>query len=98
VGLRGGRGSAESISKEQWAAGAFKSALDDADPNKQKAFIESIKSGNLINEAEAGADTALTCIMGRTAAYTGREMTWEDMEKSEMRLDPKVDMARFDKK
>ena len=30
---------------------AFKGALDDADPNKQKAFIESIVSGTLLNEA-----------------------------------------------
>ena len=33
------------------ATGNFRGALDDADPNKQKAFIESITSGNLINEA-----------------------------------------------
>ena len=90
--------SGAAVSKEQWAAGAFKSALDDADPNKQKAFIESIKTGKLINEADAGAETALTCIMGRTAAYTGREMTWDDMEKSVDHMDPKVDPAKFDKK
>jgi len=92
------RGTQETVSKEQWAAGAFKSALDDADPNKQKAFIESIKSGNLINEAEAGAETALTAIMGRTAAYTGRAVTWEDISKSRERLDPKIDLAQFDRK
>ncbi len=92
------RGSQETVSKEQWAAGAFKSSLDDADPNKQKAFIESIKTGNLINEAEAGADTALTGIMGRTAAYTGREITWEDITRSKERLDPKLDLAQFDRK
>lgn len=92
------RGSQETVSKEQWAAGAFKSSLDDADPNKQKAFIESIRTGNLINEADAGADTALTGIMGRTAAYTGREITWEDISRSKERLDPKLDLAQFDKK
>jgi myo-inositol 2-dehydrogenase / D-chiro-inositol 1-dehydrogenase len=88
----------ETVSKEQWASGAFKSSLDDADPNKQKAFIESIKSGNFINEANAGAETALTCIMARNAAYTGREATWEQMVRSNERLDPKVILSKFDKK
>jgi len=92
------RGTQETISKEQWDIGAFKSALDDADTNKQKAFIESIKTGALINEAEAGAETALTAIMGRTAAYTGRKMTWEDILKSKEYLDPKIDLAQFDRK
>ncbi|MFA6471088.1 MAG: Gfo/Idh/MocA family oxidoreductase [Candidatus Latescibacterota bacterium] len=92
------RGTAETVTKEQWAAGAFKSSLDDADPNKQKAFIESIKSGNFINEANAGAETALTTIMARTAAYTGRETSWEQMVRSNERLDPKVDLSKFDKK
>lgn len=92
------RGTPETVSKEQWDIGAFKSALDDADPNKQKAFIQSIKTGALINEAEAGAETALTTIMGRTAAYTGREITWNDIIKSKERLDPKLDLAQFDRK
>jgi myo-inositol 2-dehydrogenase / D-chiro-inositol 1-dehydrogenase len=92
------RGTEETVTKEQWAAGAFKSSLDDADPNKQKAFIASITSGNLINEAEAGVETAMSCIMARTAAYTGREITWEDIQRSKERLDPKIDLAQLDKK
>ncbi|MDP2984560.1 MAG: Gfo/Idh/MocA family oxidoreductase [Candidatus Latescibacter sp.] len=92
------RGTAETVTKEQWAAGAFKSSLDDADPNKQKAFIESIKSGNLINEADAGAESALTAMMGRTAAYTGREATWDQMIRSNERFDPRLDLTKFDKK
>ena len=39
--------------------GRFAGALDDADPNKQKTFIESITSGKHINEAEQGAESAL---------------------------------------
>jgi len=92
------RGTAESISKEQWAAGTFKSALEDADPNKQKAFIESIKSGKLINEADAGADTALAAILGRTAAYLNREVAWEEVANSDNRMDPRLDLTWFDKR
>jgi myo-inositol 2-dehydrogenase / D-chiro-inositol 1-dehydrogenase len=92
------RGTQETITKEQWDVAAFKSALDDADPNKQKAFIESIKSGNLINEAEAGAESALTCIMARTAAYTGKEVTWEQISRSNERYNPGLDLSKMDKK
>ena len=92
------RGTAETISKKDWATGTFKSALEDADPNKQKAFIESIKTGRLINEAGFGAQSTLTAILGRTAAYTGEPVTWEQVAASNDRIDPMMDITRFDKK
>jgi myo-inositol 2-dehydrogenase/D-chiro-inositol 1-dehydrogenase len=77
------------------ATGKFKGALDDADPNKQKAFIESIVSGNLLNEAHSGAEAALSGMLGRTAAYTGKEITWEDLLRSKEVWDPKMDWKQF---
>jgi len=91
------RGTEETLTKEQWATAAFKSALEDADPNKQKAFIESIKTGSFINEAAAGAETALSAILGRNAAYAGREMTWDQVAESNESLDPKIDLSQFDR-
>jgi hypothetical protein len=91
------RGTAETVSKEQWAAGTFKSSLHDADSNKQKAFIESIKTGRLINEVVPGAESALTGIMARTAAYTGRETTWDEVANSCEHMDPQIDLTRFDR-
>ena len=75
--------------------GTFKGALDDADPNKQKAFIESIISGNLLNEAQPGAESALTGMLGRIAAYTGEEVTWEKLLQSKDVFDPKMDWNQF---
>jgi myo-inositol 2-dehydrogenase / D-chiro-inositol 1-dehydrogenase len=75
--------------------GAFKGALEDADPNKQKAFIESITSGNLLNEASLGAESALAGILGRMAAYTGKQVTWDEMMKSKEAFDPKMDWKQF---
>ncbi len=49
---------------------------------KMKALVESVKSGQFHNEAEQGAESTLTTILGRTAAYSGREVTWEKMIKS----------------
>lgn len=75
--------------------GRFAGALDDADPNKQKSFIQSITSGNLLNEAQQGAESALAGILGRMAAYTGEEVTWEKMLKSKAVSDPKMDWKQF---
>ncbi len=90
------RGSRQEISAKDWAVGAFKSSLEDADPNKEKAFVQSITSGKFINEAATGAESALTAILGRTAAYKGDEVTWDAMMASNERLDPKVDLKQFD--
>jgi predicted dehydrogenase len=75
--------------------GAFRGALEDADPNKQKAFIESITSGNPVNEAQQGAESALAGILGRMAAYTGKEVAWDQMMKSKEVWDPKMDWKAF---
>ena len=76
--------------------GTFKGALDDADPNKQKAFIESIVSGNLINEAASGGEAALSAILGRLAAATpGREVTWEKLLGSKEVSNPGMDWKQF---
>lgn len=87
----------QAVSAKDWATGSFKSALDDADPNKEKAFIESIRSGKWINEAQQGAESALTAIMGREAAYTGKEVVWQKLVASKQKTDPKLNLAQFDK-
>lgn len=50
--------------------------------DKMKVLVESIKSGKYHNEIEQGVDTTLTTILGRMAATTGREVTWDRMLKS----------------
>ena len=75
--------------------GTFHGALDDADANKQKAFIASITSGNLLNEATSGAESALAAMLGRMAASTGEEATWEKLMKSKEVWDPKMDWKQF---
>jgi myo-inositol 2-dehydrogenase/D-chiro-inositol 1-dehydrogenase len=77
------------------ATGTFHGALDDADPNKQKAFIESITSGKPLNEAQTGAEAALSGMLGRMAAYTGRKVTWDELMKSTEIWDPKIDLEQF---
>jgi predicted dehydrogenase len=76
-------------------AGTFRGALDQADPEKQKAFVESIKSGSFLNEAAQGAESALSAMLGRTAAYTGKAVTWDELMKSKEVYDPQIDINKL---
>jgi predicted dehydrogenase len=82
-------------SLEDAATGNFSGALDDADPNKQKSFIESINTGKLLAEAQQGAEAALSGILGRQAAYTGNEVTWYELLASNEEFDPGIDWSQF---
>lgn len=59
---------------------------------KMKALVESIKSGQFHNEAEQGAESTLTTILGRMAAYSGKEVTWEKMIRSNEKWNLKVNL------
>jgi Predicted dehydrogenases and related proteins len=52
-------------------------------------LVHAIRTGNYVNQAEETAHSTLAAIMGRTAAYTGKKVTWEEMFKSDMELGPK---------
>src|SRR5690348_10769792 len=77
------------------ATGKFTSNLEQADPEKKKAFVVSITSGSFHNQAAKGAESALSCMMARSAAYTGREVTWDELLKSTEVLDPKLDLNKL---
>ena len=51
--------------------------------------------GSFHNQAEKGAESALSCMMARTAAYTGREVTWEETLKSTEKWDSKIDLNKL---
>jgi len=51
-------------------------------------LIESIRAGKPINELKNVAESTLTAIMGRLAAYTGKAVTWEQALNSEENLMP----------
>ena len=47
-------------------------------------LVTAIRKNEPLNEAEHVAVSTLTGIMGRISAYTGREVTWEEMMNSEV--------------
>jgi myo-inositol 2-dehydrogenase/D-chiro-inositol 1-dehydrogenase len=75
--------------------GKFHSNLEFADAEKKKAFIESISSGTFHNQSAKGAESALSCILARSAAYQGHELSWDELMKSTEVLDPKIDLNKL---
>lgn len=53
-------------------------------------MVTSIRQEKPFNELENTAISTLTAIMGRVSAYTGKEVTWDEMMNSDLKLGPKV--------
>lgn len=62
------------------------------DPYEQELvnLIESVRSGNPINEAKNLAESTLTAIMGREAAYSGQLIEWDSAMNSNRDYTPEV--------
>jgi predicted dehydrogenase len=60
-------------------------------------LIASIRAGEPINEAQNIAESTMTAILGREAAYSGQEITWDGAMKSTTRLGPaEYELGPFD--
>jgi hypothetical protein len=57
-----------------------------------KAFVESVRSAKPINNAETGSSSTLTAVLGRMAAQIGKPLTWDEMMRSNDRVDAKISM------
>jgi hypothetical protein len=44
-------------------------------------WCASIRNGKPLNTLASAADSTLVAIMGRTAAYTGREVSWAEIQR-----------------
>lgn len=68
--------------------------LGDATPLKAQAFVESIQSGKFHNQLKQGAESTLSAILARQAAYEGREISWGELLASDQHWEPDIDLAR----
>jgi len=57
-------------------------------------LVASIRAAEPLNEGERIAKSTLTAIMGRMAAYTGKEVTWEFAMQSKLDLTPPEEAFR----
>ena len=71
--------------KENWR---YKGPKTDMYQNEHNELFASIRSGKVINDGEWMAHSTLMGIMGRMAAYTGQEVTWEQALNSQEKLVP----------
>ena len=51
-------------------------------------LIAAIRAGTPINETRQIADSTMIAVLGRESAYTGQQLTWEDMLNADMDLTP----------
>ncbi|MFG0288672.1 MAG: Gfo/Idh/MocA family protein [Rhodopirellula sp. JB044] len=63
---------------EVWSA---KGSISDAYRQEHKDLVDSITSGKPIVELKETAKSSLTAVMGRLAAYTGQQVTWDFLTK-----------------
>lgn len=66
----------------------FEGANPNAYVQEHADLIASIRSGQPLNEAKRVAESTLTAIMGRMAAYTGQIVTWDQALNSKENLRP----------
>ena len=64
--------------------------LDGTEASKMKALVDSVISGNYINETAIGAESTMTSILGRMASYENREVTWDEMIQSNQEYNPNI--------
>ena len=62
--------------------------VQDMYQSEHDALFAGIRSGNMINDTERGANSTMLAIMGRMAAYTGQTITWEEAINSTEKLGP----------
>jgi|KBSSwiStaDraftv2_1062776.scaffolds.fasta_scaffold30549_4 predicted dehydrogenase len=77
--------------EKSWDSGT-EDPLATAVGNKVKVLVDGIKNGKFDNQSAQGAETTLSTILGRTAAYTGREVTWDKLLKTDDRWDLKLNL------
>jgi len=59
-------------------------------------LFASIRTGGYINNAENGAKSTMTAILGRMATYTGKQVTWDEAMNSDHQLVPDENSLNWD--
>ena len=78
--------------KDGWRGGDTSSIYRDGAVTNIQAFCASIETGPFLNNAEEAAQSTMTSVLGRMAAYQNRIVTWDEMIEANERLDAKLDL------
>ncbi len=71
--------------KNAWLGSEKDDTFKQGAVNNVKAFVESIRAGKPLNNAEVAVESNLTAILGRTAAYKQTTVTWDELMASNER-------------
>ena len=88
VGTKGRSNCADRIETKSGNRWRFRGPSLSPYQQEHQDLIASILAGDPINEARAVAESTLTGILGREAAYSGQAITWDQALKSRTRLGP----------
>jgi len=88
--MRMASGFAEVTGRRAWR---FEGANENPYVAEWKSLIAAIRAGTPLNEAATVTKSTLTAIMGRIAAYTGTDITWDEVLAHPLDLRPPADLA-----
>ena len=92
----GGKSSSQQQGSQKFStAGVFHDNLAMADPDKKMSFVNSILDHKYHNQAAAGVESTLSAMMARHSAYTGREVSYEELATSGERWDDYININQF---
>jgi predicted dehydrogenase len=90
MGTSGTSNCADFIQPKEGERWRYRKAAINAYQREHEDLIASIHAGEPINEAQALAESTMTAILGREAAYSGQEITWDKAMQSTTRLGPEL--------
>ncbi|HEY3370603.1 MAG TPA: Gfo/Idh/MocA family oxidoreductase, partial [Prolixibacteraceae bacterium] len=85
------------LSPDLIAKGATGQALFDSDKNKGQSFIQSIETGNFLNQTAQGSSSTLSAILGRYSAFHNEQSTMEDVRFTDEHLDAGLNLGQFER-
>jgi myo-inositol 2-dehydrogenase/D-chiro-inositol 1-dehydrogenase len=65
--------------KNAWLGSEKDDTFKQGAVNNVKAFVDSIRTGKLLNNTEQAVESNLTAILGRNAAYKQSTITWDEL-------------------
>lgn len=88
-------GQSENPAKKTWES---KVAPDERNPyaNEWNDLVNAIRNDAPYNEAKYGVESSVVCSMGRKAAHTGLEVTFDEMLNSNQEYAPDIDKWTLD--
>lgn len=68
---------------------------NDAHAQEQKALIEAVRTGKPLNSGYHMAKSTMVTVMGQITCYTGKSITWEEVNKSNLQFGPNPEESNF---